>query len=263
VLELIGQAQAANRQAAGAVPVQVWHEGTRRDVLCLVHPVGGDVRAYRSLVAELDPALTVGLIADPGLERADPVSWSLAERSWRYHAALQARFPRDEWRWWLGGWSFGGWVALAMAAEAEAADRPVAGLYLIDPPPPDAGPALASYDEARLATVFANELGEADAATVRDYADRLARCCRANLASMAGHTLPTLGGTATRLWLATRPTAGMHPPADPEELWRQWRRHLPGTATWTPLETTHYGAVRPPATGMVAAVIERGLHGHP
>ncbi|MEV6704217.1 amino acid adenylation domain-containing protein [Micromonospora wenchangensis] len=238
-----------------AVTVQLWQQGRGRSVLCLVHPVGGDVQAYRSLVSALDPDLTVCVIADPALTHPAPPAWSLTERAARYHAALRERFPRDRWRWQLGGWSFGAWVALGMAAEAEAAGQPADLLHLLDPPPPDAAATFRAYDGQRLAAFFAHELGAVDAdPAATAYADALARCCRANLASMAQHTPPRLARTPARLWLAGRPTPDLPAPATPQEQARQWRTHLPALA-WHVVDTTHHGIVTAAHARTVAGTI--------
>ncbi|RZU53339.1 amino acid adenylation domain-containing protein [Krasilnikovia cinnamomea] len=254
--EILDLVAVAGRPSGDAVDVSVWQHGTGRDVLCLIHPVGGDIGAYRPLVAALGPALSVCLIADPGLRDGRPPGWSVAERAKRYLAALDARFPQPGWRMRLGGWSFGAWVALAMAAEAEAAGRPVAALNLLDPPPPDAGPALGSYDEQQLATVFAAELSAPGSHTAAEHAQRLARCCRANLAAMAEARLPRLAATPARLWLATGATAGLPAPVDPAAQWTVWRDRLPGDATWEPVSTTHYGIVQSPHVTAIAQRIE-------
>ncbi|HST47697.1 amino acid adenylation domain-containing protein [Jatrophihabitans sp.] len=249
---------------AGAelVRLDVWQHGTGSDLLCLVHPVGGDIQAYRSLVSLLDPGLTVCLIADPALYRPELPPWSLADRARHYAEALHARFPRAEWRWRLAGWSFGAWVALAMAAEGEAAGQPVAGLYLLDPPPPGSGPALQSYDEEQLRTVFELELdqnqqngqrpGNDEAAA---YAERLVRCCRANLASMVGYQLPGLTETPAELWLAGRPVPGLPQHGSPDERQQLWQALLPGLAGCHLIDTTHDGIVRLPAVRDIASVV--------
>ncbi|MDQ1720315.1 MAG: hypothetical protein QOI26_49, partial [Pseudonocardiales bacterium] len=263
------QAVSGATQATGAageatesgepVPLEVWQAGTGSDLLCLIHPVGGDIQAYRSLVSALDPRLTVCLIADPALYRPELPPWPLAERARRYHEALLARFPRAEWRWRLGGWSFGAWVALAMAAESEAAGRPAAGLYLLDPPPPGSGTALQAYDERQLRTVFALELGQGGqptlAAEAAAYTDRLARCCRVNLASMAGYELPPLVQTPSELWLASQPVAGLPEQGSTPERRQLWQAQLPGLISCCVIDTTHDGIVRPPVVQAVAETI--------
>ncbi|MFE6400798.1 amino acid adenylation domain-containing protein [Streptomyces alboflavus] len=242
------------------VSVEVWQQGTGRDLICLVHPVGGDIQAYRTLVSALDPHLTVCLIADPGLRRAHPPRWSIADRARRYHAALQTRFPHGEWRWWLAGWSFGAWVAHAMAAEAEAGGRPAARLYLLDPPPPGSAQHFQSYEETQFEAVFAHELGHGDAGAPASpqaaaYAERLARCCRANVASLARHELPRLTTTPTRVWLAGHPVAGLPLMGSPGVQRRAWRAELTRLASCDVLDTTHYGLVRTPQVQAIAAAV--------
>ncbi len=85
--------------------LDVWQAGTGTDLLCLIHPVGGDIQAYRSLVSALDPRLTVCLIADPALFHPELPSWSVTERARHYAAALRERFPRDASG--AGGWPAG------------------------------------------------------------------------------------------------------------------------------------------------------------
>ncbi|WP_329034034.1 non-ribosomal peptide synthetase [Streptomyces sp. NBC_00178] len=270
--------------AAGAgsrVVLDVWQEGTGAAVLCLVHPVGGDIQAYRTLVAALGPEPTVCLIADPALRDATMPAWSLAERARQYEAGLRDRFGGPGHRLHLAGWSFGARVAMEMAALAESDGRPFEGLHLLDPPPPQAHGLVASYDKDDLEKVFAAELGtgsvpgtgsaaasaSASAEHVRAYAESLARCCRANLHSLGEHQVRPLLLTSTCLWLAERPTAGMPSPGDPEETDRQWSACLPSSAVRRSLPTDHYGIVAAPhvravAEGITAALAEAttGMH---
>ncbi|MFE7811673.1 amino acid adenylation domain-containing protein [Streptomyces sp. NPDC057433] len=249
---------------AQEVPLEVWQEGTGRDLVCLVHPVGGDIQAYRSLVSALDPRSTVALIADPGLRRPDRPGWTIAERAHRYHTAVHARFPGTVWRWHLAGWSFGAWVAAGMAARAESDGRPARSLHLLDPPSPGSGQAFQEYDDTQLKTVFAAELGlGGDGAGGGDqahtHAERLTRCCRDNLLSMAAHRLPRISATPTRLWLARDSVEGLPPLGPPAERHALWRPHLPDRSDWAVLGTTHYGAVRPPHSTAVAQGINTAV----
>ncbi|GGR89150.1 non-ribosomal peptide synthetase [Streptomyces aureoverticillatus] len=257
----IAEASPGDLPAAEPVAVEVWQEGTGRDLVCLIHPVGGDIQAYRALVTALAPHLTVCLIADPALRRADLPAWSITERARQYHAALRTRFPHGEWRWRLAGWSFGAWVAHAMAAEAEASGRPADGLYLLDPPPPDASRHFQAYDETQFEAVFEHELSQSgDGAPVSAgataYAERLARCCRANVAGMARHELPELTVTPTRVWLAGHPVAGLPPLGPPNVQQRLWQGRLPELQSCDVLDTTHYGIVRQPQVQAVADALD-------
>ncbi|MGW5861286.1 amino acid adenylation domain-containing protein [Streptomyces sp. NPDC055239] len=261
-------ADPGQRQDPRTVPLEVWQRGAGRDVVCLVHPVGGDIQSYRSLASALSPGTTVALIADPGLRQPDAPRWTLAERAHRYAEALRARFPDTEWRWHLAGWSFGAWVAAEMAAWAEAAESPARSLHLLDPPPPGSGAVFQAYDETQLKTVFEAEIGlggesARSSEQAAGYADRLARCCRDNLRSMAGHQVSPLTATATRLWLAEQSTEGLPSLGTPREQLMRWRTFLPKTAEAEVLPTTHYGAVRSPHIEAVADAINAAADGPP
>ncbi|MGW2213037.1 amino acid adenylation domain-containing protein [Streptomyces sp. NPDC001781] len=241
------------------VVLDIWQEGTGPAVLCLIHPVGGDIQAYRSLVTALGPVPTVCLIADPGLRDASMPSWSLAERARHYDSALRDRFGGSDRRIHLAGWSYGARVAMEMAGLAESAGRQAQALFLLDPPPPEAGALVDAYDETAIEQVFVAELG-ADvralpAEHARAYAERLARCCRANLRSLGEHRVRPLASTPAFLWLAEQPSAGLPAPGDPRETDRQWRACLPPTADRRSLVTDHYGIVAPPHVHEVAETI--------
>ncbi|AEW98743.1 amino acid adenylation domain protein (plasmid) [Streptantibioticus cattleyicolor NRRL 8057 = DSM 46488] len=258
IVSLLAGPVATGAAGSSEVTPEVWQEGTGDDVLCLVHPVGGDIQAYRSLVAALDPRLTVCLIADPALRDPALPDWTLTERARRYHAALLARFPGDPGRLRLAGWSFGGWVALEMAAEAEAAGAPVAALHLVDPPPPGSGPLFQGYDDSQLEAVFAHELGlHPDAAgdAAKGYAERLARRCRANLRALAEHRIRPLTTTPSTLWLAEHPVPGLPSPGTPGEQQARWLPYLPAGTRHQRLGTDHYGVVRPPYAHTIAQAL--------
>ncbi|MFE8950373.1 amino acid adenylation domain-containing protein [Streptomyces sp. NPDC007856] len=244
------------------VALDVWQEGTASTVLCLVHPVGGDIQAYRTLVASLGPEPTVCLIADPALRRAEALPWSLAKRARRYHEALRARYDDSEWDVCLAGWSFGARTAMEMACLAEDEGRPVEALYLLDPPPPQARELIAAYDETQFEAVFAAELGGSGvrpAAQAQAYAERLARCCRANLRSLSDHLVRPLSDTPTHLWLAGHASEGMPSLGDPRQLLEEWGAYLPPTAERAILPTDHYGVVAAPHVHTVSETVTATL----
>ncbi|MGW0580265.1 thioesterase domain-containing protein, partial [Streptomyces sp. NPDC002920] len=264
--EILGHLDTVTRPTdpAGAlVDVEVWQRGTGRDVLCVVHPVGGDIQAYRPLVSALPDELTVCLIADPALRDPQLPATSIADRAAHYLQAVRAAFPGPDRRLRLTGWSFGAWTALSMAALAETAGRPVHALYLLDPPPPDAGERLAAYDERQVDAVFARELSGngADRLTGpgRAYAERLARCCRTNLTAMAGHRLPRLLRTLTTVWLAQRPLDDMTPLAPEPTPPEAWDAHLPRPVCVHRVDATHYELVAEPHVQQIAAALRDDL----
>lgn len=257
--EILGHLGTGTRPAhAVDVDVEVWQPGAGRDVLCLVHPVGGDIQAYRSLAAALPGDLTVCLIADPALRDPTLPPWSITDRAERYLTAVRDAFPGPDRRLRLAGWSFGAWTALSMAARAESENRRVDALYLLDPPPPGAGRRLAGYDEEQVRAVFARELSGNGTGRLtepgRGYAERLARCCRANLAAMAEHRVPRLDATPTTLWLALRPVAEGHLAPDataPED----WDDRLPRPLRVHRVDADHYELVTEPHVRDIAAVL--------
>ncbi|MFI6408437.1 amino acid adenylation domain-containing protein [Streptomyces sp. NPDC050548] len=256
--EILGHLDTGTRRASAAVAVEVWQRGPGPDVLCLVHPVGGDIQAYRPLVAALPAESTVCLIADPKLRDPGLPTRSIADRAAHYLDAVRAAFPDPNCRLRLAGWSFGAWTALSMAALAEAEGRPVDAVHLLDPPPPGAGQRLAAYDEQQVDAVFARELsgnaGGPLSESGRAYAERLAHCCRTNLAAMAEHRLPRLHMTPTEVWIAQRPleegllTPEPTPPG-------AWDAHLPGTYRLHHLDATHYELVAEPHVRTIAAAL--------
>ncbi|MYV49392.1 non-ribosomal peptide synthetase [Streptomyces sp. SID2888] len=254
--EILGHLGSDTRSSE-AVEVEVWQPGTGRDVLCLVHPVGGDIQAYRPLVAALPDDLTVCLIADPALRHPAQAPLTITERAERYLASVRNTFPGTGHRLRLAGWSFGAWTALSMAALAESQGRAVDALYLLDPPPPDAGRLLAAYSEEQVDAVFARELSGGRAESLPDagraYAERLAHCCRSNLAAMAAHHVPRLHSTPTTVWLAERPVGeGLLAPEPTAP--GAWDHHLPGPRVER-VEADHYQLVAEPHVQDIAVVL--------
>ncbi|MFJ9896691.1 amino acid adenylation domain-containing protein [Streptomyces sp. NPDC091280] len=266
--EILGHLDTGSR-ASAAVTVEVWQRGPGQDVLCLVHPIGGDIQAYRPLVAALPGEPTVCLIADPRLRDPGLPARSIADRAAHYLEAVRTAFPDDNYRLSLAGWSFGAWTALSMAALAEAEGLPVDAVHLLDPPPPDAGRRLAAYDEQQVDAVFARELsGNRDNSggplpeSGRAYAERLADCCRTNLAAMADHRLPRLRRTHAEVWLAERPVEEslLVPEATTPGA---WNAHLPRSHRLHHIDATHYELVAEPHVQAVAAALATAAHALP
>jgi thioesterase domain-containing protein/acyl carrier protein len=97
----------------------------------LVHPADGAVHCYVDLVrhsAGRAPVLAFDAPPDPG--------GSVEEVARHHLARLRAARPTGPFR--LGGYSFGGTVALEMALRLQAVGEEVEELLLIDSPPPSA-----------------------------------------------------------------------------------------------------------------------------
>ncbi len=100
----------------------------------LMHPVGGHVYFYRELARHLDPQLPIYGIRARGVEGEAAPLKSMTEMAKVYTAALQEFQPQGPY--YLGGASFGGTLAFAMAQELIAKGETVAFLALIDTPSP-------------------------------------------------------------------------------------------------------------------------------
>lgn len=263
--------------------VEVWQAGSGRDLLCLVHPVGGDIQAYRALVSALEPQLTVCLIADPALLHPE-LAGLVRRRTGRPlpHRAGGALPPRGV------AVATGGLVVRRVGGAVDGGrggDGGPSHGRAVPPRPatPGAGPALGAYDEEEIRAVFAHELAQADgrgpaggnggedgAGTGEEgrrstagkvataYAERLAHCCRANLATLRDHEPPRLTRTPSILWLASESVPGLPSPESPESQARAWQAYLPEPSHWESVETTHYDLVKPPHVKHVAEAVNTG-----
>ncbi|MGF6127532.1 amino acid adenylation domain-containing protein [Pseudomonas frederiksbergensis] len=236
---------------ADAVQIDQWHAGAGREWLYLIHPVGGDVQAYRELVSALHPDLGVRVIADPALRLPDLPNISLAERAALYLEAVQVRdVNAGVWR--LAGWSFGAWVAQSMCSLAQQSGFRQPLLYLIDPPAPDAGAELASIDDQAIEQVFQREsaqrwpdaVGRALPEDRQAYLQRLTRCCHHNITSMGTFQPPPLATTSVRMFIAAQANPyGVGSAWNVEDLKHTWQGLFPQLLSWQLLDTDHYGIV--------------------
>jgi thioesterase domain-containing protein/acyl carrier protein len=171
-----------------------------------VHPVGGTVVCYRTLARHLGTDRPVyALEAAEGGQPLDSVE-QLAER---YLEAVLAVWPRGPYL--LGGWSFGGLVALEMGRRLEVAGREVGLVALVDTAAPG-GPVEGrdTETEAGLLAALTAELGEASPETVARARRRLEvarahlragaafapRCPRRAVLFLAAESLPEIPGSS-------------------------------------------------------------------
>ncbi|WP_339109615.1 amino acid adenylation domain-containing protein [Thioclava sp. GXIMD4216] len=146
--------QGANRSAApqdhGTKPVLRLQKGAPTGpVIFAIHPAGGLAWCYRRLAQSLPEATVYGL-QSPLLEHGGPLQGDLNALARSYLDEIAALWPREG-KVYLLGWSLGGIIAHAMAAEAERRGWPLARLVLMDAypsacwrdqPEPDDGTAL-------------------------------------------------------------------------------------------------------------------------
>jgi amino acid adenylation domain-containing protein len=121
--------------------------------LFLVHPIGGNVLCYLNLVKHLPIDQPVyGLQAEGAEPGATPLR-TMSDLAASYIAAIRKSHPRGPYN--LGGWSFGGYVAIEMARQL--ADEELARLILLDTIALGDGP-RAGVSESDLITWFFAEL---------------------------------------------------------------------------------------------------------
>ena len=132
------------------VPLQVSGD---RPPLFLVHPMGGNVMCYLKLVRHLPPDQPVYALQAAGAEPGAAPLGTLADLAASYLAAMRRVHPHGPYN--IGGWSFGGYVAVEMARQL--ADEDVAHLLLLDTTAIGDGPHPV-VPERELITWFFGEL---------------------------------------------------------------------------------------------------------
>ncbi|MGI9281301.1 MAG: type I polyketide synthase [Endozoicomonas sp.] len=99
--------------------------------LYLIHPVGGTIHYYESLVSSLPEKLSITGIQSPALDGQTEPLKELSEIAGDY----VSRIPQQEsGEMILGGGSLGGMIAFEMACQLKAAGHEIAGLILLDAP---------------------------------------------------------------------------------------------------------------------------------
>lgn len=126
--------------------------------LFCIHPVGGNILAYRGLAEHLNPGYAVYGIRALGLHSGELPLQSIPAMVTRYLEAIRQVQPAGPYR--LAGWSLGGIIALAIATELEAGGETVELVTLIDSYAQETGGR--SVDEAaRLAWMAQDIIGMA------------------------------------------------------------------------------------------------------
>jgi amino acid adenylation domain-containing protein len=98
--------------------------------LFLVHPAGGNVLCYLALAQQLGQDQPVYAFQAEGLEGGQVPGGSVTDMARTYLAAMKAVQPHGPYQ--LAGWSFGGLVAVEMAAQLQAQHEAVRFVGLLD-----------------------------------------------------------------------------------------------------------------------------------
>lgn len=253
----------------------------------LVHPSGGDVSCYLSIVRLLRTDRPVVAIADPGLTgHAWPTD--LDEVVQRYAGAIAAHQPSGLLT--LGGWSMGGTLAQAIAVALRHAGREVDLLAMIDSTCPERIVAIEGLDVDATATTqrlrflrsvqsylglrgdagddadrLESALVDAGAFADRDAAAERFAVFDRHLRGLADHHASRLDGTVPVLLIRAAETSphnsrlGMGVDDDFESSSLGWEPYVDGPLTVHTAPGHHYSVIRDDGARVVAASLDLAL----
>ncbi|WP_460777328.1 amino acid adenylation domain-containing protein [Nocardiopsis nanhaiensis] len=243
-------------------------EGSEPPLFC-IHPAGGFGWCYTGLLSRLDRRIPIYALQDEGLSGGH-ADRPLPETARSYVARIRRISPKGPYR--LLGWSFGGQVAQAMAAELEQEGEQVELLALLDSYPPAVLPPYSSMapDEAvrfllteyfglprvedinspEDAARLLRESGRADLpperlTAIRDCLDRTSRAARSYHPSVC--RAPTLHFRATQGWEETPPSPS------------SWDPFAETGLTSHDVPTDHAGMTSPTALDHITPVLGKAL----
>ncbi|MEV6805056.1 amino acid adenylation domain-containing protein [Streptomyces sp. NPDC051132] len=126
-------------------------EGTRPPMF-FVHPAGGNVLCFVQLAKHLPPDQPFYGLQAAGTEAGTEPLTSVAALAENYLAAIRRVQPHGPYT--LGGWSFGGFVALEMAERLRRAGEETADVFLLDTVALEPGERTGLTDDALLGWFF-------------------------------------------------------------------------------------------------------------
>ncbi|MFR9806886.1 amino acid adenylation domain-containing protein [Pseudonocardia sp. RS010] len=252
VAELAAALEAAPEAPLGREHVLTLRAGGEREPLFCIHPAGGFAWPFAGLVPHLPADRPVLGLQLPSLSGADLPERTVDELAARYVATVRGIQPTGPYQ--LLGYSFGGVVALAMAAQLTSAGERVAFTGLLDSRPPGAGYA----DDAGAEPDLAAEAGDDLRAAVRQATTT---CLRLGAASR-----PVRHGGPVTLVEAAGAATSDESTAGPGPLAAAWRGvSADGALTVHRVPLDHAGLVSPAGwarTGpLIAAALDDGAAG--
>ncbi|WP_147137132.1 non-ribosomal peptide synthetase [Nocardia ninae] len=201
--------------------------GSRKPIWC-APPGGGHGWGYRKLGSHL-PDRPVYALQSRGFD-GEPMATSFEEMVHDY--VEQILLVQDAGPFHLLGWSHGGAVAHAVAAELARRGFEVGFLGLLDPQPAQSSDAPPEIDQDEMKEAFtswmSDRLGDQLAASqVAELTERLARMITNNIGLYHRYDSPFFSGDAT-IFCATVDADGNSIAAATEHLTQLWRPHLGG-----------------------------------
>jgi len=250
-----------------------------RPLFC-VHPVGGNILAYRKLADLLAGRYDIFGLRSLGLRRGEIPLADFSSMVGHYLAAVRKQSPNGPYR--LCGWSLGGMIALEMAARLQAEGDEVEVVFMIDSYAHETGRRQVSQAE-RLewmardiagmgggGELDVSDLGDAPdprgrlveravergllpADVPRDQLERLCRVLDANLQAMFQHQPSAYGGKTVLIHACDLPEDH---PAHPTAGWSG----IAGDLTHHCVEGDHYSLLQAPYVRGVADLIDSHLN---
>jgi amino acid adenylation domain-containing protein len=254
-LRLIGHTFQTAAAVSVLLPIRV--QGAHPPLFC-VHPGPGLSWSYFNLVQYLDDRPVYGLQAR-GLDGVTPLASSLEAMVADYIDQIRTVQPNGPYH--LLGWSFGGTVAQAMAAQLERQGESVALLALLDPPPyrPQNVREPRAIDEQELenrSQVFvSSRYGEEFMSTIRETQLKIFLAVMKNNSSiLAKFSSSSYRGDAL-LFRATEPFDSSTPILSVE----QWKPYLLGEIEVHDIHCRHDDMDRPEPSAEIGRILGRKL----
>lgn len=242
----------ASEGGAHDVLLELRGRGSRTPLFC-IHPSSGMSWSYAGLLHHLDPETPLYGLQAPGLSGESVLPDTIEELAAEYLSRIRTVQPSGPYR--LLGWSFGGLVAHAIAAQLEREGQQVELLAVLDVSPVPAetdgtqaeGPDGKVLADDVLDEALAEEIG--DASLPEEVTSRIIATLGHSGRLRDRFTPGRFGGD---LLLCT---------AGPNALAEAWRPHIGGRITTHEIATTHLRMMRPEALSQIGPLLAAALAG--
>ncbi|WP_405491772.1 amino acid adenylation domain-containing protein [Nocardia sp. NBC_00511] len=282
LIELRAQRDAAEVAAAQSdstpglgldVVLPIRPDGDGAPLFC-IHPSSGIAWTYLGLADALRPGRPIYGLQAPDLS-GEPHARGIADFAARYVTEIRRLQPRGPYH--LLGWSFGGLIAHAVAAQLEATGDEVGTLALLDADSTDIdGDSIETLTAGSFVATFGSVFGISDipadasaeqaAALIRDRMggvsiidattlERLAASYNASARTRTGYQRPVFHGDA-QYFSATVHTSDIFGPTG----WRPW---ITGAITNHDIDVSHDDMTAPHALAAIARILDEHLGGTP
>ncbi|WP_194815485.1 non-ribosomal peptide synthase/polyketide synthase [Nocardia sp. XZ_19_385] len=254
-------AELATRLGEGGVagtdfdPVLMLKSSGSREPLWCLHPGGGLGWFYQHLGRQL-PDRPVYAIQSRGLD-GGPTAGSMQEMVADYIDRMRTIQPEGPYH--LLGWSYGGVVAQAMAAELSRRGIPVGFVGVLDSEPPQGAIADADItDEQAMAGIQAwadDRFGDQlEAPVIQELVQRLTKVLVNNCKLWEGYTSPFYDGDLT-VFGATLDVTGNRRADVERELEQAWRSYIGGRIEVIEMDCAHGDFDRPETMSLVGRML--------